>query len=206
MYKPTEREYRSFSAFEPKENESGLLVLCGIPIVFNKPTVIFEDEETGVQYKEVIDPHFLDSCDMSDFILNRNHGMNDGTVFARTKNGSLRYDIGTENVIIEADLDNEDERHRNLYRDVKKKRIDQMSFSFTFFSRAEGGWRYDPETHTRYCLRAKKMYDVSAVDFPAYKDTSITTARSFFTEESRKEIKALEERRRRQLLIIKTLL
>lgn len=202
MYKPNEREYRSFSAFASEQRDNGLLVLRGTPIVFNSPTVLFEED--GIQYKEVIDPHFLDACDMSDFILNRNHGMNDGTVYARTKNGSITYTIHPDRVDIEAVLDPEDERHRNLYRDIQKKRIDQMSFSFVFAT--EGGYRYDPDTHTRTCLRARKMYDVSAVDFPAYNDTSITTARSFFSEESRKEIKALEERRRRQELIIRTLI
>ena len=204
MYKPNEREYRSFSTFQSEERTGGLLVLCGTPVVFNTPTILYE--ENGVQYKEIIDPRFFDGCDMSDFIFNRNHGMNDGTVYARTKNGSLRYTILADRVDFEADLDVEDERHRNLYRDVQKKLIDKMSFAFVCFPMEDGGWRYDPETHTRTLLRAKKMYDVSAVDFPAYNDTSITTARSFFTEESRKEIKALEERRRRQQLIIKTLI
>lgn len=203
MYKPNEREYRSFSTFQSEERDGGLLVLRGTPVVFNTPTVLFE--ENGIQYKEIIDPRFFDGCDMSDFIFNRNHGMNDGTVFARTKNRSLRYTILSDRVDFEAELDAEDERHRNLYRDIQKGRIDKMSFAFVCFPVEQGGWRYDPETHTRTLLRAKKMYDVSAVDFPAYNDTSITTARSFFTEESRKEVKALEERRRRQMLIIKTL-
>ena len=205
-YIPNEREYRSFTAFEPEEREDGQLVIIGEPVVFNKPTVLWRDETTGIEYKEVIDPHFFDDCDMSDFIFNRNHGMNDSTVFARTRNRSLEYEIGPECVKIRATLDDEDDRHRNLYRDVKKKRIDKMSFSFVHFPVEQGGYRYDPDTHTFYQLRARKLYDVSAVDFPAYNDTSIQTARSFFTEENRKEIMALEERRRRQKLIIQTLL
>lgn len=199
MYKPNEREYRSLGVFEPSQTDSGLLVLRGMPIVFGKPTVLFEDE--GIQYKEIIEPDALTGCDMSDFILNRNHGYADGTVYARTRNGSLTYSITPEGMEITAQLDNEDDRHRNLYRDIQTKRVDKMSFSFVI---ADGGAQYDPETHTRTIKRIRKLYDVSAVDFAAYNDTSITTARSYFAEEHRKEIMALEERRRRQKLIMKT--
>lgn len=202
MYKPNEREYRSFGTFEAPEGDE--LEVRGTPVVFDTPTVLWEED--GVEYKEEIDPHAFDSCDMSDFILNRNHGMNDGTVYARTRNGSLAYEILPDRMDIKGLLDNNDERHRNFHRDVQKRLVDKMSFSFVPFPVDQGGWIYDPKTHTRRILKIKKLYDVSAVDFPAYNDTSITTARSFFAEESRKEIKALEERRRRQELIIKTLL
>ncbi len=201
MYKPNEREYRSLGAFEASE-DSDVLVIRGTPIVFNSPTVLWVEDE--IEYKEVIDPHALDECDMSDFILNRNHGINDGTVYARTRNGSLAYEILPDRMDIKGTLDNNDERHCNLYRDVQKKLVDKMSFSFVCFPVDQGGYIYDPATHTRTIKRIKKLYDVSAVDFPAYNDTSITTARSFFEEEHRKEFKALEQRRRRQELIIKT--
>lgn len=200
MYKPNEREYRSLGIFESSGEESDGLVIRGTPIVFGSPTVLFEDG--GIQYKEIIAPDALAECDMSDFILNRNHGYADSTVYARTRNGSLSYRLTPEGMEITAQLDNEDERHRNLYRDIKTKRVDKMSFSFVI---ADEGDSYDKETHTRTIKRIRKLYDVSAVDFPAYNDTSITTARSFFAEERRKEIEALEERRRRQLLILKTL-
>ena len=201
MYKPNEREYRSLGTFEPFQEENGLLTIRGIPIVFDTPTVLFEED--GIQYKEIIDRNALLECDMSDFILNRNHGFTDGTVYARTRNGSLTYRITADNVEVQAELDPEDDRHRNLYRDIKQKRVDKMSFSFVI---AKDGWRYDAESHTRTVTRIKKLYDVSAVDFPAYNDTSIQTARSFFAEEHAKELKELEELHRRKLLIIKTLI
>lgn len=131
------------------------------------------------------------------FILNRNHGMNDGTVYARTRNGSLRYEITATGVSIEADLDSEDERHKNLHRDVCKGRVDKMSFSFIARECS-----YDRETHTRTILKIKKLYDVSAVDFPAYNDTSLTVTRDFFSAEHAKEFKALEQAARRRRLAL----
>ena len=75
-----------------------------------------------------------------------------------------------------------------------------MSFSFTI---AESS--YDEETRTRTIIRVKKLYDVSAVTFPAYEQTSIS-ARSFFEAERQKEAEFLERERRRKELLLKTLL
>ena len=198
MYKPNEREYRSFGSFETRASEESdnSLAIRGLPIVFNRETVLWEF--AGIQYKEKIDPGALDGCDMSDFIFNRNHGMNDATVYARTRNKSLEWDIGKDGLNIRALLDPEDHRHVDLHRDINKGLIDKMSFSFVVKEEA-----YDVDTHVRTILSIKKLYDVSAVDFPAYDDTSITVARSKFSEEYEKEFRELEERRRK-ILMLKT--
>ena len=195
--KPNEREYRAVAPFViPDGSDGDALILRGTPIVFDTPTVICEYD--GIEYKEIIARGALDDCDMSDFILNRNHGQNDSTVFARTRNNSLKYTISDRGLDIEAALDGEDERHRNLHRDVQKKRVDKMSFSFIVREA-----KYDNVTHTRTITKVKKLYDVSAVDFPAYKDTSIS-ARSFFAEEHTRELAALEQARRRKKLLALT--
>lgn len=198
MYKPNEREYRALAPFSVSdENKTDELVLRGTPIVFDTPTVICEID--GVKYKEVIARGALNECDMSDFIFNRNHGQNDSTVYARTRNNSLEYSIADRGLDVAAHLDKEDERHCNLYRDVLKRRVDKMSFSFVVRESS-----YDRDTHTRTITKIKKLYDVSAVDFPAYSETSIVAARDFFSVEHEKEFKELEERRRRKMLIAQT--
>lgn len=198
-YKPNEREYRAAAPFIlPDDNENhDELIVRGTPIVFDTPTVLYEID--GIEYKEVIARGALDDCDMSDFIFNRNHGENDGTVYARTRNNSLTYNITSSGLDIAATLDKEDDRHRNLHRDIQKRRVDKMSFSFIVRESS-----YDRETHTRTITKIKKLYDVSAVDFPAYNETSITTARDFFSAEREKELKELEQQRRRKMLIAQT--
>lgn len=198
-YKPNEREYRAAAPFTlPDNSDNGNeLILRGTPILFDTPTVLFVED--GIEYKEIIARGALDGCDMSDFIFNRNHGQNDSTVYARNRNNSLTYTVTERALDIAAHLDGEDERHRNLYRDVLKRRIDKMSFSFVARECS-----YDRETHTRTITKIKKLYDVSAVDFPAYNETSIVAARDFFSAEREKEFKELEERRRRQMLIAQT--
>lgn len=59
---------------------------------------------------------------------------------------------------------------------------------------------YDNATHTRKITKIKKLYDVSAVDIPAYEETNIS-ARSFFEEEHSKEVKALEQAQRRKRIV-----
>lgn len=192
--KLNQREYRSFGTYTTGESTENKLIIRGTPVVFDTPTCLYEHD--GIKFYEKIARGAFDNADMSDFIFNRNHEL---TPYARNKNGSLNYNVG-DTFDVEAILDGEDIRHRQLYGDIKSGRIDKMSFSFTV---AESS--YDEETHTRTILRIKKLYDVSAVTFPAYEQTSIS-ARSFFEEEYKKELSFLERERRRKELIIKTLL
>ena len=185
-----EREYRAFGgAYTFDEGDDKKLILRGTPVVFDTPTVLFEYE--GVKFYEQIDRGAFDEADMSDFIFNVNHQL---APYARNKNGTLTYNIG-DTFDIEAFLNAEDERHVQLYRDVKTHLIDNMSFSFTIREDS-----YDKEKHLRHVRKIKKLYDVSAVTFPAYEQTSIS-ARSFFEEECRKEIAQLEQERRKKLIL-----
>lgn len=185
-----DREYRAFGgAYTFDESDDKRLILRGTPVVFDTPTVLFEYD--GIKYCEQIDRGAFDEADMRDFILNVNHEL---APYARSKNGTLNYNIG-DAFEIEAILNAEDERHVQLYRDVKTGLIDQMSFSFTIREQS-----YDEEKRLRHIKRVKKLYDVSAVTFPAYEQTSIS-ARSFFEEERRKEIERLEQERRKKLIL-----
>jgi phage head maturation protease len=58
-----------------------------------------------------------------------------------------------------------------------------MSFAFVV---SDDGEDYDKSTHTRRITAIKRLYDVSAVDLPAYDSTSIQ-ARTFFEAEAERE-------------------
>ena len=87
---------------------------------------------------------------------------------------------------------------RDLYEEIVGGYVDKMSFSF---SARES--KYDTLTHTRTITKIGKLYDVSAVDIPAYEETSIS-ARSFFEVECSKEVNALEQAERRRRLLVRT--
>ena len=80
------REYRALQDFSlvPRDEGSKEYRVRGTAIVFNSPTVLWECD--GVEYKEIIDRHAFDECDMSDVIFNYNHG---GKVVARLRNKTL---------------------------------------------------------------------------------------------------------------------
>jgi hypothetical protein len=188
------REYRSLQDFSlvPREEGSEEYRVKGTAVVFDTPTVIYECD--GVKYFEVIDRRAFEGCDLSDVIMNYNHG---GKVVARLRNKTLTLDINDRGVDITADLSGTT-AGRELYEEIGGGYVDKMSFSFSVRES-----KYDSVTHTRTITKVKKLYDVSAVDIPAYNDTSIS-ARSFFVEEHAKELAALEQARRRKKLLALT--
>lgn len=195
----TGREIRTFSSFELKEyrdeeNSERQDYVHGVPVVFNTPTCLYEYE--GIKFYEQIDRHAFDNCDMSDVIFNYNHG---GRVAARIRNNTLKLFINDVCMEMDAFLGGT-EYGRNLLEDIRGGYIDKMSFAFVV---DEDGDDYDPATHTRTITKIKKLYDVSAVDIPAYDTTSIS-ARSFFEGEYEKEKRALEQARLREMCIAKT--
>lgn len=188
------REYRSLQNFAlvPREEGSEEYRVKGTAVVFNTPTVLYECD--GVKYCEIIDRHAFDGCDLSDVIFNYNHG---GKVVARLRNKTLALHVTERGLEVEADLSGT-QAGRELYEEIDGGYIDKMSFSFSVREA-----KYDSVTHTRTITKVKKLYDVSAVDIPAYEETSIS-ARSFFTEEHGKELAALEQARRRKKIIALT--
>ncbi len=188
------REYRALQDFSlvPREGEADAYKVRGTAIVFDTPTCLFEVD--GVKYYEVIDRHALDGCDMSDVIFNYNHG---GKVVARLRNKTLVLTITDRGLDMEADLSGT-AAGRDLYEEIDGGYVDKMSFSFVVRA-AE----YDAATHTRRITKIRKLYDVSAVDIPAYEETSLS-ARSFFEVEHSKEVKALEQAARRRRLLART--
>ena len=194
----TDREFRAFRSFELKElrSEEGERqdYVHGVPVVFNTPTCLFEYE--GVKFYEQIDRHAFDNCDMSDVIFNYNHG---GRVAARIRNNTIKLAINDVGMEMDAFLGGT-QFGRDLLEDIRGGYIDKMSFAFVV---AEDGEEYDQATHTRTITRIKKLYDVSAVDIPAYDTTSIS-ARDFFSEEYEKEKRALEQAKLREICIAKS--
>ncbi len=147
----------------------------GYAATFEQETVMYEYE--GVQYKEVIDRTAFSNTEMADVVLNFNHG---GKPVARTKNSTLSLELDSVGLKVSADLSGTEEGRR-LYEEIKGGYIDKMSFAFTVSSD-----EYNRDTHTRRITGIKRLYDVAAVDFPAYDTTSIQ-ARSFFEAEAERE-------------------
>lgn len=145
----------------------------GFATTFNKPYQLYEID--GVQYFEVIDRNALVGADLSDVIMQYDHS---GMVYARNKMAqskppSLLIEQQESGLFIAANLGLTEEA-RKLYSTINQGLIYKMSWAFRVLEDA-----YDRATHTRTILKIKKVYDVSAVSYPANADTDIS-ARSYF--------------------------
>ena len=198
------RMYRVFTNLKTRnetiQNEDGQevneMIVQGQAVTFESETVLFKCGNT--EYKEIIDRNAFSEADMTDVIFNYNHS---GKVVARTRNNTLKLFIDSNGLNIEARLDGTEEG-RKLYEEIKGGYIDRMSFCFTVKEES-----YNQETHTWRVLKIDKLYDVSAVDIPAYDTTSIS-ARSSRLAVAEREQKALERaqlrKERSKKLLLKT--
>jgi len=186
------REVRSMPVSIDDSQDQKMLIQ-GYAIRFNEPAVFNFD---GVEYREIIDPRALDKTDMRDVPLRYNH-RDDIMIMARTRNKTLQLIKDEEGLRILAELANTT-AGRDLYELIKRGDVDKMSFAFTVAKDD-----YDRETRTRTILAIDKIFDVSAVDTPAYETTSLSV-RSYFEAEAEKERTALERAARRKRLILKT--
>ena len=203
-------QFRDFKLtnIETRNNENGQeqLIVEGIAASFNQETVLYKGKY--YEAREVIANGAFDACDMSDVIFNVNHC---GRVYARTRNGSLTVWLEADGLHMRAVLMSEDIGHQELYRDVKSGLIDKMSFAFHV---EESTWEWrevgdDYEIEIRTITKIDKLYDVSAVDIPAYDSTSISARSAFEAErekrnaESIKKTQELEFRKKQLLLLAK---
>lgn len=188
------------------EDGNDELVIEGKACSFNSETVLYADGD--YEAREVIDPSAFNNCDMSDVIFNYNHS---GRVYARTRNNTLSLEVREDGLYMTATLRANDQGHQELYNDISTGTIDKMSFAFTV---NDSKWEYQEtdgkEIDRRIILGINKLYDVSAVDIPAYDTTSIS-ARSQFSAvsemraaESRKRAEELELEQQKLLLLLKT--
>ncbi len=165
---------RQYRAFEVRAEPDGITVE-GYAAVFDHPEVMYEIGD--IAYSEVIDRAAFSGAQMADVVMNYNHS---GKPVARTKNGTLQLMLDDNGLKVRADLSSSVES-RNLYEEIKAGLIDKMSFAFTVKDE-----QYDKSTRTRRITGIKRLYDVAAVDLPAYDSTTLV-ARSFFEAEAERE-------------------
>ena len=194
------KEIRAFS-FEIRaaENE-GKHTLTGRPIVFGSKT------DLG-WYDEVIKAGALDLTDLKDvrFLVNHNTDM---IPLARSRNNNesstMQMTVVPEGMDIRVDLDTENNAEsKSLYSAVSRGDISGMSFMFTVDA---DSWDDMESNHpTRTITKIGKVFEVSAVTFPAYEATSIQArglsdaleSAKTSLESARAEAREIERRKQR---------
>ena len=187
-----DRECRAFQ-FEVRadQNEEHGTFITGKPIVFGQKT------DMG-WYEESIDRDALSNTDLKDvrFLVGHNTSM---IPLARSRNNNenstMQMTVEEDGMAIRVDLDTENNAEaRALYSAVKRGDMSGMSFMFTV---DKDSWEdIDSDYPKRTITSIRKVYEVSAVAFPAYEGTSIQAAAEGDTLDS---VKASLESARQQL-------
>ncbi|MGN6536943.1 MAG: HK97 family phage prohead protease [Mesorhizobium sp.] len=114
-----------------------------------------------------------------------------GRVIGRTKAGTLRLSVDTNGLAVEIDLPDTTDG-RDLAVQLERGDISGMSFGFRVL---KDEWDDSGDIPSR-TIRAVELFEVSAVAFPAYDNTSIGL-RSLETARAEAEaVKAAEERKK----------
>lgn len=167
-----EREVRTFiGEVRSKASDDNTKILIeGEPIVFNQKTDI------GGLWEESIDPGAIDEETLRDVRFLVNHNL-DMIPLARsrrnTQNSTMRLRIGESAVSMEADLDEKNPKALELDSAIKRGDISGMSFAFL----VDGDkWDdLDSDYPKRTITHIAEIYEVSAVTWPAYEQTSISS-------------------------------
>ena len=156
----------NFEMRATKEEEKGIV----------EGRAIIYDRETDLGYfTEVIAPGALKNTDLKDvrFLVNHNTDM---IPLARSRNNNenstmqLIVDEKGLKIRVKLDIENNTEA-RNLYSAIQRGDITGMSFMFTI--RGESWEEEDSDHPLRRITDIERVFEVSAVTFPAYEDTEI---------------------------------
>jgi HK97 family phage prohead protease len=169
--------------FETRE-ENGSGIVEGRPVVFNSPTDLgFCDE--------VIAPDALRNTDLTDVRLCLNHDTSFVYARSRRNNANSTMQIMTDalglNFRAALDIENSP-KAQDYYAAVKRGDIDKMSFMFT----VDGvEWEnLESEHPTRRITSIGKIFEISAVTFPAYDTTSIEARDAQALESVKRELES----------------
>ena len=167
------------AAFETREDESG--VITGRPVVLNSVT------DLG-WFDEVIDSGALRNTDLSDVRLCLNHDT--GFVYARSRRSAkstMEIAVDAMGLTFSAGLDVEGSpKAQDFYAAIKRGDIDKMSFMFTI-----DGYEWEnleSDRPTRHITSIGKIFEISAVTFPAYDSTSIEARDAEALESAKRDL------------------
>ena len=155
------REYRNMTFEVRQDGAEPSFLVEGYASTFEPYKLI---EIDGEDYNERIEPTAFDEADMSDVVYRIDH---EGRVFARSSAGTIKLDIDERGLHHITDL-SKTSGSREHFEDIEAGLYPQMSFAFTV-----GADHYDAETRTRIIDRIDKVFDISAVSFPANPNTEI---------------------------------
>lgn len=174
---------RNYPAEFRADSESGLIV--GVPIVFDTPTDIgglFQETICAGAISEQVlraDVGFYFNHDLNRMRIAR-------SIIPIDKLGGMDFTISDKQVKMRVNANRKRTDANDLYLGIEDGTIDGMSFMFAV---AEERWEDENTDYPkRFITRIEPIIEVSAVNYPAYKSTSISVARGDLLTESDKAV------------------
>lgn len=157
--KTIEKEIRHFNVqeVETRDNEDGSLTLKGYASVFDVQYPVYDSRGS---YMESIQPGAFKKTlsERADVKLLVNH---DGVPLARTQSGTMELREDEHGLFVEATLDPENPRVKEINSAMKRGDMDEMSFAFAAVRDQFN------EDYSERSIKEVKLYDVSVVTYPA---------------------------------------
>ena len=181
---------RNYPAEFRADEKTGLIE--GIPIVFDTPTDI------GGWFEETICKGAISKDIIKDVRFFWNHNIDEKAI-ARSiipidKPGGMELSIGDDSVRMLANPNRKRTDANDLCLAVEDGVVSAMSFMFGV---AEERWEdEDTDYPKRFILRIDPLIEVSAVNYPAYKSTSIHAREDAATEIDRSALERMRKERR----------
>lgn len=195
-----DKEIRSYTFnIRAFENEQYGHYIEGLAVVYELPADLGD-------FTEIIRQGALNGTDLKDvkFLVNHDTNM---IPLARSRNNNqnstMQLSINPEGLKIRVNLDIENNAQAAaLYSAVQRGDIDQMSFMFII---TDEEWQdLDTDHPTRVILSIGKVFEVSAVTFPAYEQTTLSARnQNSVLESARKSLESERKQRRNALLLEK---
>ena len=166
--------------------------ITGRAIVYDTPTEI-----SGL-FTEVIDRGALEHTDLKDvrLLINHNTSM---IPLARsrnnTDNSTMQLTVDDDGLSVRANLDTDNNSDaRALYSATSRGDISGMSFMFVV--NGERWEDLESDHPTRHITDIGKIFEVSAVTFPAYESTSLTARDAQALESARATLESVKAEQR----------
>lgn len=134
---------------------------------------------------ESIDPHAFDGALADDIRALIDHETR--LVLGRNKAGTLELKVDERGLWGKVKVNQSDSDAMNLYARVERGDVDQCSFGFDILEE-ETEWRDDGSIH--WTIKKVKLYEVSAVTFAAYEDTSIAARKKDYDQIKSRQLQA----------------
>ena len=108
-------------------------------------------------------------------------------VLGRTKANTLELHTDSRGLWGSIRINPDDSDAMNLYRRVERGDVDQCSFGFSILRESV---EVNEDGSVHWTIESVKLYEVSCVTFPAYKETSISARKDQYDQIKRREIEA----------------